>query len=115
MSIISKTPPSSRAKSPTNFETRHTSFAEAARDTEFRGRDLRLAHEPAFVDRPPHRLGEVVDRVVAETGEKAVYHWLDQAAQAENQQKRAAALEIAENIAKALGLTLEDFLFGRAA
>ncbi len=115
MTTTSRHPASSQSTSPTNFETRHTSFAEAARDTEFRGRDLRLAHEPAFVDRPPHRLGEVVDRVVAETNQKACLHWIDQAARAGTQQERAAALEIAENIAKALGLTLEAFLLGRAA
>ena len=40
---------------------------------------------------------------------------LAEATRAETQQGRAAALEIAENIAKALGLTLADFIFGRAA
>ncbi len=92
-----------------------TSFAQAAFGDAFRDRDLRLAREPGFVDRPPRRLGEVVDQIVAETGQKAVHHWLDEATRAENQQERAAALEIAENIAKALGLTLADFIFGRAA
>ena len=94
-------------------------FAKAALGDVFRGRDLSLARGPDFVDHPPHqqvrRLGEVVDQVVAETGEKAVQHWLDEATRAENQQERTAALEIAENIAKTLGLTLEDFLFGQAA
>ena len=94
-------------------------YAEAALGDVFRGRGLSLAREPAFVDRPPHqqfrRLGEVVDQVVAETGQKAVHHWLDEASRAETKQERAAALEIAQNIAKSLGLTLEDFLFGRAA
>ena len=117
MFIISKSPASSRR----NPSTRKTcdAFAEAALGDAFRDRDLRLAREPGFVDRPPHRqarrFGEVVDQVVAETGEKAVHHWLDEATRAENQQERAAALEIAENIAKALGLTLADFIFGRAA
>ena len=94
-------------------------FAEAACRAAFRDRDLRLARAADFVDRSanqqPHRLGEVVDQVVAESGEKAVNHWLDEATRAETKQERAAALEIAENIAKALGLTLADFIFGRAA
>jgi hypothetical protein len=93
-------------------------FAEAAWRDVFRDRDLRLAREPGFVDRPPQkprRLGEITTKIVAEAGERAVQHWLDAATRAENQQKRAAALEIAENIAKALGLTLADFIFGRAA
>ena len=90
-------------------------FAEAACRDAFRARDLRLAREPDFVDHPPRRLGEIANKIVAETGQKAVHHWLDKATRAENQQARTAALEIAENIAKSLDLTLEDFLFGRAA
>ena len=90
-------------------------FAEAACRDAFRARDLRLAREPDFVDRPPRRLGEITKQIVAETGEKAVHHWLEEATRAETQQERAAALEIAENIAKVLGLTLADFIFRRAA
>ena len=58
-------------------------YAEAALGDAFRARDLSLAREPDSVDHPPHqqarRLGEVVDQVAAETGEKAVHHWLDEA------------------------------------
>ena len=49
------------------------------------------------------------------TGEKAVQHWLDEATRAETQQERATALETAQTITKSLGLTLEHFLFRRAA
>ncbi len=107
------------APSPSSPSNSSEAFAQAAFGDAFRDRDLRLAREPGFVDRPPNRprrrLSEVVDQVVAETGQKAVHHWLEEATRAENQQERAAALEIAENIAKALGLTLADFIFGRAA
>ncbi len=75
----------------------------------------RQLNQLTSVDHPPRRLGEIANKIVAETGQKAVHHWLDKATRAENQQERAAALEIAENIAKALGLTVEDFLFRRAA
>ena len=75
--------------------------------------------EPDFQDHAPNqhprRLGEVANKVVDETGEKAVHHWLSQAAQAENDEERATTLSTAQKVAKALGLTLEDFLFGRAA
>ncbi len=94
-------------------------FAEAACRAAFRDRDLRLARAADFVDRspnqPPRRLGDLVDQVVAETGQKACLHWIDQAARAGTQQERAAALEIAQNIAKSLGLTLEHFLFKQVA
>ena len=75
--------------------------------------------DPDFQDRapnqPPRRLGEIANKVVAETGEKALRHWLDKVAQAGSEQERRAAMETAQNIAKSLGLTLEDFLLGRAA
>ena len=119
MLIYTRLRPSATTRSAHTLTKSSDAFAEAAVGDAFRGRDLSLACESEFVDRPPHqqprRLGEVVDQVVGETGEKAVCHWLDEAGRAETQQERAAALEIAENIAKALGLTLEDILFGRAA
>ena len=90
-------------------------FAEAACRDAFRDRDLRFAREPEFLDHPPRRLGEVITKVVAETGEKALRRWLNEAAQAESEQERRNALETAQNIAKALGVTLADFIFGRAA
>ena len=120
MIITSKSPASSRLNSSTPKTC--DPFAEAACRDAFRDRDIRLAREPEFVDHPPlpprqqpRRLGEVVNQVVAETGEKAVNHWLDAATRAETKQERAAALEIAENIAKSLGLTLEHFLFKQVA
>ncbi len=117
MSIYTQSRPGATKPSTQNPSKRSDTFAKAALGDAFRDHDLRLAREPGFVDRParPRRLGEVVDHVVAETGEKAIRHWIDEATRAESQQERAAALEIAENIAKALGLTLADFLFGLAA
>ena len=111
MTTTSRHPASSQSTSPTNFETRHTSFAEAARDTEFRGRDLRLAREPGFIDRPPYRprrLGEVVDQVAAETGEKAVRHWRKKAALALSLRERDEALSIARKIALKAGLEFPE-------
>lgn len=114
MDITSKSPASSRQlNQPTSIDC--DAFAQAALGLAFRGRDLSLAREPDFLDHPPRRLGEIANRIVAETGQKAVHHWLDEATRAETQQERAAALVSAQKVAKTLGLTLEDFLFGRAA
>jgi hypothetical protein len=117
MDITSKSPASSRLN-PCTPKT-CDAFAKAALGEVFRARDLCLAREPDFVDhlpnQQPRRLGEIANKIVAGSGERAVHHWLDEATQAETQQKRAAALVSAQKVAKALGLTLEDFLFGRAA
>ena len=101
--------------SPNTSEKHRAGFARSAALTEFRARDARALDQADFVDRPPRRLGEIANKIVAETGEKALRHWLDQAAQAETQPERAAALETAGKIAKRMGVPIEDFLFGRAA
>ena len=113
MDITSKSPASSQLnpRTPKNCDA----FAEAALGDAFRGRDLSLAREPEFVDHPPRRLGEIANKIVAETGEKALRRWLNVAAEAETQEARRAALATAQKIAKALGVALEDFIFGRAA
>ena len=83
---------------------------EAARD---------FAREPDLVDRRPHqqprRLGEITKQIVDETGEKSLRRWPDEAAQAETQEERRAALATAQKIAQKLGVPLADFIFGRAA
>ena len=87
-------------------------FAEAALDDAFRGRDLQLAHEPNFIDRPPHRqvrrLGEVVDQIAAKTGEKAVRYWREKAALALSPEECAEALSIARKIALKAGLEFPE-------
>ena len=119
MPIYTELRPGATKRSTSNLSKHCDAFAKAALGEVFRARDLCLAREPDFQDRQPHeqprRLGEVVDQVAAETGQKACLHWIDQASRAETPQQRTAALEIAQNIAKSLGLTLEDFLLGRAA
>ena len=117
MSIYTRTRSGATERSTQNFSNRSDAFAEAALGDAFRDHDLRLAREPGFVDRapPPRRLGEITTKIPADTGERAVHHWLDEATRAETQRERAAALETAQTITKSLGLTLEDFLFGRAA
>ena len=63
----------------------------------------------------PRRLGEVVDQVAAETGEKAFCRWLNEASRAETPDERQAAVATAERIAERMGVPLKDFIFGRAA
>ncbi len=107
---------SATERSAQNSSKHNDAFAKAALGEVFRARDLSLAREPDFVDHPPpRRLGEIANKIVAETGQKAVHHWLDEATRAENQQERAAALETAEKIAKRMNVPLADFIFGRAA
>ena len=118
MRTTSTRPASSRAKSPTNSENRRAGFARGLALDAHRKSAWAL-HEPDFQDRrpdqAPRRLGEIADKIVAETGQKACLHWIDQAARAKTPQERAAALEIAQNIAKSLGLTLGHFLFKQVA
>jgi hypothetical protein len=104
-----------RSISPNTSEKHRAGFARSAVLTEFRARDARALDQAGFIDRPPRRLGEITNKIVAETGEKALRHWLDQAAQAETQHERAAALETAGKIAKRMNVPLADLIFGRAA
>ena len=119
MSLYAQSRPGATERSTPKPSNHSDAFAEAARDLEFRACDLRLAREPDFVDRSPHqrprRLGEITSKIVDETGEKALRRWLDEAAQAETQEKRRVALETAQQIAKKMGVPLADFIFGRAA
>ncbi len=100
---------------PVNSEKRRGAFARSAVLTEFRARDARALDQADFVDRPSRRLGEIANKIVAETGEKALRRWLNEAAQAETQEKRRAALATAQKIAKRMNVPLSDFIFGRAA
>ena len=91
-------------------------FARAARNRAFRAWDLSLAREPGFVDRQPDqpiRLGIVVNAVVDYLGQRALQHWLCQAAEAEGEE-REAALEAAKEIAAMIGVPWADVM-SRAA
>ena len=55
----------------------------------------------------PRRLGEVVDQVATEAGEKAFCRWLDQASQAETPEERRTAVAMAERIAEKMGVYKE--------
>jgi hypothetical protein len=87
-------------------------YAREARNKAFRARDLSLAREPSFVDRQPEDsvpLGVVVDAVVDDLGQRALEHWIKEAAEAEGEE-REAALEIAKEIANMIGVEWTDVL-----
>ncbi len=87
---------------------RRAAFARDAVFEEFRPRDARALGHDGFKDRRPNdsprHIGEVAAGVVQDVGDRAVRHWLAQAAQAETYEDRAVALEIASEIADLMGL-----------
>ncbi len=93
------------------------SFARDAVFTEFRPRDARALGHDGFKDRRPNdgprHIGEVAAGVVHDVGDRALRHWLAQAAQAETYEDRAVALEIAGEIARLMGLDVDQI--GRRA
>ena len=106
-----------RRNSPHHSIRPRNRFARAARNKAFRARDLSLAREPGFVDRQPDqpvRLGDVATEVVADVGQRALRHWLNQAAQAEGEE-REVALQIAKEIAAMIGVPWTDVMSGKAA
>ena len=74
--------------------------------------------EPDFADRAPddapRPIGPIAAKVVEDVGRRALAHWLNQAAKAETDEEREAALEIARNIARMAGVPHAD-LIGRGA
>ena len=102
---------SARATRPaayTSCPQHRTDLARAAVYTEFGARDARALDQGDFQDRqpdqPPRLLGQVAAKVTYDTGQKAMRHWLAQAAEAESEEQREAALKIAHSIARLAGL-----------
>ncbi len=90
---------------------RKSTSASFARQAPFDAFGPKAAHhlnDNEFVDRasdrPPKRLGEVVENVVAATARKAIRHWMKAAALAVTESEREEALAIATKISKAAGL-----------
>ncbi len=85
--------------------TARTDFARAAVFAEFRPRDARALDHGGFQDRQstgtPRHLGAVVGGDV-DIGQRALRHWLTQAAQFDGQE-RDAALDVAREIARLIG------------
>ncbi len=96
--------------SPTFRKASHAAYARAAVFEEFRGRDARAIDHGDFVDRKPRNVGKAP---ADDVGDRALTHWLDQAAQADNETDRAVALEIAGEIARLMGIDID--LTGRRA
>ena len=101
---------------------RNTSRDEFAREAvrlEFRARDAKALDQADFRDRHPNRgprrVGEVASEVVNDIGRKAFGHWLAQVDKAENDDTRAAALEVVAEITRVMGLELADVTGRRAA
>ncbi len=102
---------SNRPDNPTRTPKRRPALGRDAVFADFRGRDARAIDQGDFVgrrpnDRPRH-IGEVAAGVVQDVGDRALRHWLAQAAQAETYEDRAVALEIAGEIARLAGIDID--------
>ena len=105
--------------SETPAPSRRDDFARAAVYEEFRSRNARALDQGDFRDRQPglapRPIGQNTAKVADDTGMKAAQHWLGQAAEADSNEERAAALEIARQIARLAGLPWADVLGRREA
>ena len=94
-----------RSDHPRFTPKRRVDFARAAVFEEFCARDARALDHGGFRDRrstdTPRHLGEMVGGDV-DTGQRALRHWLTQAAQLGGQE-RDAALDVAREIARLIG------------
>jgi hypothetical protein len=85
---------------------------------EFGYRHGRAIYQDSFRDRRPEEasrpIGKVAAQVVEDVGHRALAHWLGQAAKADSNEEREAALEIAREIARLAGIRHADFI-GRSA
>ena len=98
--------------------TSRAAYPRSAVFAEFRPGDARALDLDGFEDRRPNdgprHIGEAAAGVVQDVGNRALRHWLAQAAQAETYEDRAVALEIAGEIANLMGLDA-DLISRRAA
>ncbi len=113
MLTTTKDPEQANRSVPRTSSAKHrAAFARDAVFAEFRPGDARALDHDSFTDRRPDQgprpLGEVAAQVVNDTGEKALRHWLAQAAGADNEQDRSVALEIAHEIARLAGIDLAE-------
>ena len=90
------TPPGNRPAPQPSSARRRAGFARDAVYAEFRPGDARALDHDGFKDRRPNdgprHIGEVIAGVVQDVGDRALCHWLAQAAQAETSEDRAVAL-----------------------
>ncbi len=96
-----------------NFRnTSRAAYARSAVFAEFRPGDARALDHDGFEDRRPNdgprHIGEAAAGVVQDVGNRALRHWLAQAAQAETYEDRAVALEIAGEIARLTGIDIDQ-------
>ncbi len=91
-----------------SVSNRRADFARQAVFEDFRPSNARAIDQGDFKDREPEsgprQIGQVAAKITNETGQKAVRHWLNQAARAETDEDRAVALKIADEIADLMGL-----------
>ena len=87
-----------------NSTRRRSSFARQATIAAFGPKAVHTLAEPDVdnhrPDHGPRPLGQIAAKVADDTGIKALRHWMVQAAQAEGDDERRAALEIAVEITK---------------
>ena len=115
MSIIL---PSRRSNRPADLPSfRRVTFAREAAIHAFGPQGVQALDHGDFQDRRPDQaprlLEQVTVKVARETGQTALRYWLNQAAHAGSDEEREAALEIAGEIARLMGL--KAVLTGRRA
>ncbi len=110
-----QTCPASATSADPNIAARRSRFAREAVRLEFAGKDAKALDQGNFVDHPPgpRPLGQVVPKVTNDTSQRALRHWLGQAARADSEEEREAALRTAHKIARVAGLKVD--LPGRRA
>ena len=88
----------------TSATSSRASFAREAAIDAFGPRAVHALGEPDVDNHPPDHgprpLGQIAATVTRDTGLQAIRHWMVQAAQAEGDDERRAALEIAREITK---------------
>ncbi len=98
----------SRPAADTPSAKHRATFAREAAIDAFGPRAVYTLDEPnVYSHRPnhgPRPLGQIAAKVADDTGIKAFRHWMAQAAKAESDDARGAAIEIATEIARLLGL-----------
>ncbi len=108
---------STRPDHPSPASKHRTDFAREAAIDAFGPKAIRALDEPDFEDRKPEQLprhlGQVAAKVINDTSQRALRHWLGQAAQADSEEEREAALRTAHKIARVAGLKVD--LPGRRA
>ena len=103
--------PATQPNHPHSASKRRAAFARQATISAFGPKAIHALGEPDFADhRPdcgPRPIGKIAAKVADDKGVLALRHWLNQAGRADSDEERKAALEIAGEIARLVGLDID--------